>query len=302
VRTVRLGTFSPSVLVEVATETGALKAAGLAVQEIPATSSPAQFAALFDGELDAVVTNPDNVVAYRCVPNNPLGRTDDVRILAALDHGLGLALFSEPTRPTVADLRGKSLGVDVATSGFAFVAFELLNRLGLTNYAVDAIGSTPRRVDALLSGRCATTVLNAGNDLRAEAAGAHRLASVTSLGPYVGAALAARSQTIQQDGDMLAELIRALVQTSTDLVAGKHIDVALTAAQHRLSLDKHTAARYVHTLIGPLEGLIPDGWMSPEALGTAIELRNRHSPGAAPLNLKAVLRSGIIDDGLLPAS
>ncbi|MFD1044742.1 CoA transferase [Kibdelosporangium lantanae] len=85
-RTLKLGTFSPSVLVAVATETGALARAGLTVEEVPALSSPAQFEALMDGTLDAVITNPDNVVAYRCVAHNPLRRNADVRILAALHH------------------------------------------------------------------------------------------------------------------------------------------------------------------------------------------------------------------------
>jgi ABC-type nitrate/sulfonate/bicarbonate transport system substrate-binding protein len=302
VRTIRLGTFSPSVLVEVATEIGALAAAGLKVDEIPAASSPQQFAALLDGELDAVVTNPDNVVAYRCVPENPLGRTADVRILAAVDQGLGLALYSQPGNT---DLHGKVLGVDVPTSGFAFVAFELLNRLGLRlgiDFTVEALGSTPRRVEALLSGQCQITVLNAGNELLAEAAGAHRLASVTSLGPYVGAALAARGQTIQEDGDMLADLIRVLLNTSADLVSGELRDVALASAQRRLSLTEQMAARYVRTLVDPKEGLIADGWMPPEALATTVKLRNRHTPGDTRLSAQSVLHSGIIDDGLLPAS
>jgi hypothetical protein len=302
VRTVRLGTFSPSVLVEVAADTGALAEAGLKVDEIPAKSSPAQFAALLDGELDAVVTNPDNVVAYRCVPDNPLGRTADVRILAAVDQGLGLALYGQPGG---IDLHGKVLGVDVPTSGFAYVAFELLNRLGLRrdiDYSVSALGSTPRRAEALLSGQCQITVLNAGNELRAEVAGAQRLAGVTSLGPYIGAVLAARGQTIQQDGDLLADLIQVLLSTSADLVSGELADVALRAAQRRLGLDQEMAARYVRTLIDPKEGLIADGWMSPEALATVVKLRNRHSPGAARLSVQSVLRSGIIDDGLLPAS
>ncbi len=290
-------------LVEVAAATGALAAAGLKVDEIPATSSPAQFTALMDGDLDAAITNPDNVVAYRCVPDNPLARTDDVRILAAVDQGLGLGLFAQPGLSS-SRLRGKTLGVDVPGSGFAFVAYELLSTLGLrrVDYAVTALGSTPRRAQALLSGQCGMTVLNAGNDLVAARAGASCLARASSLGPYVGAVLAARGRTIERDADALAALIRVLLTTAADLVNGDHQDVARTAAARRLNLATEDAEQYVRTLADPHEGLVADGAMSREALGTVIGLRNRHLPRGERLNLDAVLRTGIIDDGLLPAT
>jgi hypothetical protein len=295
VRTVRLGTFSPSVLVEVAAATGALAAAGLTVTEIPATSSPAQFSDLLDGEFDAVLTNPDNVVAYRCLPDNPLSRTADVRILAAVDGGLGLALFSR--HEAVDELHGGLLGVDVPTSGFAFVAYALLEQLGITDFAVEAMGSTPRRTEALLAGRCAVTVLNAGNDLRAEAAGARRLASVTSLGPYVGTVLAARGDTVRDDGDMLKNLVGALLTTTAVLVKGGYAGLALEAAQRRLDLDEDAGARYLRTLADPAEGLIPSGVMSAEALGTVIGLRNRRAVDKTALS--TVLSSGILDDSVI---
>jgi len=301
-RKVRLGTFSPSVLVEVAASTGALATAGLDIEEVPATSSPSQFTELLAGGLDAVLTNPDNVLAYRCVPGNPLGRTADVRILAAIDRGLGLSLFAEPGYAEPDDLRGKVLGVDVAGSGFAFVAFALLNRLGLEagqDCEIQALGSTPRRAEALLSGQCACTVLNAGNDLFAEANGAHRLANASSLGPYVGAVLAATGEALEKEHEMLAELTKVLVTTAADLVAGKHADAVLAATLNRLALDDESALRYVATLLDHTEGLVPDGRLPPEALDTVISLRNRRSP-AGRLTLERVLESGLIDESLLP--
>jgi ABC-type nitrate/sulfonate/bicarbonate transport system substrate-binding protein len=286
------------VLVEISTD--ALDAVGLRVDQIPATTSPAQFQALLDGELDAIVTSLDNVLAYHCVAGNPLGHTVDVRILAALDRGLGLTLYSRSGSPEP----GNVLGVDVPESGFAFVAYELLDRLGLprADYTVEALGSTPRRTDALLSGQCDLTVLNAGNELRAEAAGALRLASVTEIGPYVGSVLATRGETIQQDGGMLSSLIGALLKTSHDLVTGKNIEAATEAARRRLGLDQDAAGRHVRMLVDPAEGLIADGWMSHDALSTVVELRNRHLPAATQLSLRTVLSSGIVDDGLLPTS
>src|SRR5215210_4589317 len=94
-----VGTFSPSVLLRVARRTGVLDRNDVVVEERPVPSAPGQFAALADGSLDAALTSPDNVVAYRFLPGNPLGRTLDVRIVAAVDRGLGLALYAGSRTP-----------------------------------------------------------------------------------------------------------------------------------------------------------------------------------------------------------
>ncbi|UOZ03472.1 ABC transporter substrate-binding protein [Amycolatopsis sp. WQ 127309] len=298
----RLGTFSPSVLVEVATRTGRLAEAGLAVTEVPTTSSPQQFTDLFAGDLDAVLTNPDNVLAYRCVPTNPLGRTEDVRILAAVDRGLGLSLFSKPGVATPALLRGNTIGVDVPGSGFAFVAFELLDRLGLRrgdDYAVEALGATPRRAKALLAGDITGTVLNAGNDLFAEDGGAHRLASVTSIGPYAGAVLAATGEAMRRETPALRGLVKALTRTARDIIDGEHRDLVLDATMRRLGLDGDAAHRHVGILTEPATGLVLGGRLARDELATVVELRNRHASGSTPLSLDAVLDSGLLDDSLL---
>ena len=303
---VRLGTFSPSVLLEVARLTGALHAAGIAVEEVPATSSPAQFAELLAGDLDAALTSPDNVLAHRFVASNPLGHTSDVRVLAAVDRGLGLSLFTAPGQAP-AGLRGGTLAVDVPGSGFAFVAVELLARHGLragVDCPLVALGATPRRAEALVAGRCAVTVLNAGSDLRAEAAGARRLARATALGPHLGTVLAAHGPAIDSgidsDGGALAALAGVLSGTAARLLAGELQDVVLAAARRRLRLDEGSAARYAATLTDPAEGLVPDGRVDRAALATLVELRNRHGSGP-PLDVDTVLADGFVDDRFLPA-
>ncbi|MGH3358629.1 MAG: hypothetical protein ACRDO7_07480, partial [Nocardioidaceae bacterium] len=85
-----VGAFTPSVLLAVARSTGRLRASGLDVTEVLVDSSPAQFRALMSGELDAALTSPDNVLAYRFDPHNPLRTTTDARIVGAVDRGMGL--------------------------------------------------------------------------------------------------------------------------------------------------------------------------------------------------------------------
>lgn len=270
-----LGSFTPSVLLRVARGTGALADAGLEVTETPVPSSPGQFSALLDGSLDAVLTSPDNVLAYRYSPTNPLGRTADARIVSAVDRGLGLALYAaaEP-----AELRGGTFGVDVPGSGFAFAMYALAESVGLgrDDYEVVALGSTPKRLQALLRGECAATMLNAGNELHAEAAGYRALAAVSrTCAPYLGTVLAVVGDARLEPAGRLAT---ALARTAADVVAGRLDDPTTAEAAGALGLRAPLAERYLARLKDPTEGLVPDGVVDPAAIRTIVDLRRRYRP------------------------
>jgi ABC-type nitrate/sulfonate/bicarbonate transport system substrate-binding protein len=273
-----LGVFSPSVLLDVARRTGRLRAAELNVRDMPVPSSPAQFRSLRDGEYDAVFTSPDNVLAYRFLAANPLGESIDVEIVAGLDRGLCLCLGARAGVTDAAQLSGGRFGVDVPTSGFAFVGYALLEELGLSRSAVEivALGSTPKRASALHAGGCDATVLNAGNELVAEARGCQLLADVTRLGPYLGTVVARLREA--PGAGAVDRLVSALVETSRSIVAGELDAEATDSAARLLALDAAGAAKHLAVLRDPARGLIADGSVSAAALRTLVDLRRRFLP------------------------
>jgi hypothetical protein len=308
VSVIRLGTFTPSVLLRVARRTGRLGAAGLGVSEQPVPSSPGQFAALLDGTLDAVLTSPDNVLAYRYTTANPLGRTADVRILSALDRGMGLALYS---RLSPTQLRGRIFGVDVPASGFAFAMYALAASLGLSrgDYRVTALGSTPKRLTALLTGACDATMLNAGNELHAERAGVPALARVSEVcGPYLGTVLAVLQPApgIPDGADDPGReglrprhaLAATLTETAAAICAGELDAEVVAEAQEALRLDEPMAKRYLERLCSPTEGLVPDGVVDLAAVRTVVDLRRRYGPATEgdPYAPALVPGSGLFND------
>ena len=249
---IRLGTFTPSVLLRVARRTGRLPQQ---VLEVPVVSSPAQFAGLADGSLDAGLTSPDNVLGHR-------GRVD-VEVLAAIDRGMGLALYS---KLPAGELHGATFGVDVPTSGFAFAMYAILDALGIEPRELVTLGSTPKRLRALLAGDCDATMLNAGNELLAEAAGFTRIAGAPQ--PYLGTVLVARSD--------LADLPAALVSCAAAICAGDHDDLVIAEAADALELPPALARRYLERLKSPVDGLIPDGVVDPAAMATIAGLRRKY--------------------------
>lgn len=275
---ITLGVFSPSVLLDIARGTGRLAEAGLQVRDVPVPSSPAQFTSLRDGELDAVFTSPDNVLAYRFLPKNPLGELLDVEIVAGIDRGLRLCLAARPGVVGLSEVVGGRLGVDVPNSGFAFVGYALLAELGISRDDLDiiALGSTPKRAAALHSGGCDLTVLNAGNELTARAHGCLLLADVTRLGPYLGTVVArlrdgAAGAAVDRLVAVLAETARAIRSGALDAEAG-------ASAAELLALDPELAAEHVGVLKDPLRGLIVDGAVQVAALDTLVGLRRQFLP------------------------
>lgn len=289
-----VGSFTPSVLLAVARRLGRLEAHGIDVTEVPVPSSPAQFRSLIDGDLDLALTSPDNVVAYRFGPENPLGVTVDARIVSAVDRGMGLGLYGRAGL-TADRLRGATIGVDVPTSGFALAMYALTESLGVSrgDYDLVALGSTPRRLEALLAGECDATMLNAGNELVAESAGATLLARVSDVcTPYLGTVVSVVGEDHLPAARSLALALREAARAIGD---GPARGAAANAAQDILGLSEELAQRYVARLLSPAEGLVLDDPVDLDALATIIDLRRRYLPGDRG-------GSDVLDDALADGS
>lgn len=275
---VDLGLFTPSVVLDVARTAGLLADAGIDVREHAVASSPAQLRALADRELDLAITSPDNVLLYTGFADNPLGRTLPLTITAALDRGLGLSLW---TRPGLAPREARILGVDVPVSGFALAARALLARHGLAPAETVSLGSTPRRRAALVAGECDITILGAGNELRAEADGCTRVATVEELGPYLGA-VTVRMTSLEDARAQAADAVAGiLVAVGAQIVAGEHDDAVVAAAGRLLELGPTAARRHLDVLRDARTGIVAGGRLERSAVDTLVALRSGAQDAAA---------------------
>jgi ABC-type nitrate/sulfonate/bicarbonate transport system substrate-binding protein len=302
-RRLTLGLFSASPVTPAARAGGHFAAHGLDVAEEAVTSSRAQFQALLSGAYDLVLTSPDNVLAYRLDPGNPLGGTHDVRIIAAVDRGLGLSLVGAPGVRTCEDVRGRTVAVDVPGSGFAFTLYHLLASAGLrrdADYRIESAGTTPRRREALLTGKYAATMLGAGHDIAAVRAGCHRLARATELvRPYLGTVVAGFGPWLDAHGDVAAGFLAAWRAAAVEVVDPGRRAAALRAIEDRLHLRGAAAEEFYTVLTSPEEGLSIDGAVDGTALAVIARLRAAHGgPGAADLASPAAAR--LVDDRFLP--
>ena len=284
-RRLTLGLFSTSLVARTARDGGHFAAHGLEVAEVPVSSSRSQFRGLLDGAYDLVLTSPDNVLAYRLDEGNPLGGTHDVRIIAAVDRGLGLSLVGAPGVRTFDDLRGQVLAVDVPDSGFAFTLYRMLETAGLRrdiDYRVEAAGTTPRRREALLAAaaappsgrRFAATLLGSGHDVIAVRAGCHRIARAAELiQPYLGTVLAGFGPWMDAHGDLIDDFLAAWLAAAAEVADPRRRAATLQAIGAHMHLTGADAADFHRVLVSPGEGLSTDGRVDAAALAAVARLR-----------------------------
>lgn len=273
-----VGTFTPSFLIALARSDGRFAEAGLDVVEEAVSSSPQQFRSLSEGAYDVVFTNTDNIIAYHFLPDNPLKTLLPLRIFAGIDRGLGLGLYrGAHVDPAV---RTGTLGVDVATSGFAFVAYEILSRQGfdLREMSIENLGATPRRAQALIEGSCDYTILNAGNELRAAARGCALIEPVTAIGPYLGTVLAAMRTDDQVLVSAQNRFRQVLDETITSVLSGVRDADVIAVVQDLLGLDADDAGQHLRAIKDLSTGLVPGVRVDTASIATVLELRSHHQP------------------------
>jgi ABC-type nitrate/sulfonate/bicarbonate transport system substrate-binding protein len=233
------------------------------------------------------------VATYVLNERNPLGRRLDLEIVRAVDGGGRLSLVGGPAIRTTADLAGRRFGVDVPTSGFAFVGFALLRRAGLEpgrDVEIVTAGATPRRRQLLAAGEFEATLLNAGHEARAVQAGAHVLGVVSDVvQPYLGSVLATRAEV---DTPGLRALLDAWDDAERAVVAPENREEVLDLLAAQPDTDRDVAEQMYDTLLDPRHGLCVRGAVEPSAFESVLRLRADQGGFEQEHDLAALSRPG----------
>ncbi len=205
----RLIAFSRPPALVAADHGGHFAAESLAVELTQARGSAPQIDALLAGEFDLAHTAADNVVMR-------IDRDEaDLTVVLVAELGIAQRLVVRPEISSIADLRGRALGVDAVESGYATLLYAMLERRGLARdaYRPVSVGGTAQRLDALLDGTIAGAMLAPPHDIRALAAGARIVASASEDFPgYPALTVAARRTWARAHQDLVGRYCRALLR------------------------------------------------------------------------------------------
>lgn len=187
---------------------------GIAVNLSFTPNSVEQIRNLMSGKYDLGTTAYDNVVAYQEGQGETELPTQPDLFAFMGGYSGSLRFVTSPDIKTYAALKGKTVGVDAATTGFAFILYKLaaMNGLSLSDYKIEKLGGTPARVQALMEGRIAGTMISSPSELLPESKGFTRLGdTTTTFGPYQASIGVARRAWAAKHGDELTAFIRAYV-------------------------------------------------------------------------------------------
>jgi ABC-type nitrate/sulfonate/bicarbonate transport system substrate-binding protein len=244
---------------------------GLTVDLVYTPSSQAQRDALADNECQIAHTAADNAVAMV-----ELGHRDAI-IVTGGDSGFN-RILAQPEIKSLADLRGKTVVVDAPNTAYALLLYKALKTAGLNkgDYAVNAVGGTTQRMDAMMKDRehAAAAVINVPFNFRLEALGMTDLGSATkSIGAYQAGSVVVMRDWAKANSDALVRYIAAIIEGRRWLLDPANKEEAVKLAVDRVKLSPDIATRAYDYVIDPKEGFHKDAQFDVEGFNNVLKLR-----------------------------
>jgi len=265
----------------VAQEKGLFAKNGIEVKVTPTPSSVFQLTGLIEGKFDIAMTAIDNLIAYREGQGEEPVLGPDLFAFMGSDNGF-LRLVSVPEITSYSQMKGKTLSVDARTTGYAFVAFEMLERAGLRldwDYKVVRAGGVLQRFQALMEKKHDATLLLSPFELQAEAKGFNRLGDATAvLGAYQGLVGGARKSWADANRDAVVGYIRAFSTAVDWLYDPANRDEALAIFRKNLpNVSEQGAEAAYRVLLAPSGGFQKKAQIDLEGVRTVLALRSKYA-------------------------
>ncbi len=262
----------------VAEDTGLFARQQLAVKVSPTPNSVVLIQSLARDEEDIAMAAFDNVVAYQEGQGEvQLSVTPDFFAFMGLSQGT-LRLVVGPDINGYNDLRGKTLGVDAAATGYSLVLQKMLQLGGLKagDYRLEPAGGTATRAQALMEDKFAGTILTTPLEIAPESRGCRRLANAADvLGPYQTIVGMARRSWAKDNRDALVRFIRASTDAIDWLFDPKNrADAVQIYRKHLPNVPEDAARLHVNALLGEREGFTRGGTLDPEGMMTVLRIRS----------------------------
>ena len=261
-----------------AQEKGLFAKNGIAVKLSFTPNSVEQIRNLMNGTYDLGTTAYDNVVAYQEGQGETELSTQPDLFAFMGGYSGSLRFVTQPDIKTYAALKGKTVGVDAATTGFAFILYKLaaMNGLGMSDYKIEKLGGTPARVQAMMEGRIAGTMINSPSQILPESKGYTRLGdTTTTFGPYQASIGVARRAWAVKNGDQLVAFIRSYVAAMDWLQQPANKDEAISIyVKHATSAPRPAAQKAYEVMFAEKEGFQKRAKLDLEGCRTVLKLRS----------------------------
>jgi ABC-type nitrate/sulfonate/bicarbonate transport system substrate-binding protein len=263
----------------IAVDKGFFKKEGLDVQHEVTRGSKQVMEGLMTGKYQFGSAALDNTIAYTEGQGDV--KIDNFDLVAILGVHSGMSrIVSRPEIKDWKDLKGKTVAVDAANSGYGLVMYKLLAMNGLQkdkDYKVLAVGSGKERMQAMKDGRAYAAAVSPPEDTYAKKEGFNVLADATEvLGAYQGSAyIVSRKWAKEHEKEVLA-FIRAIVASSDFVFTHKAEAMAVMKAHIKGVSDEEAETIYA-ALTGNNGGLNKGAKINDAGVKMLLDLRNEFS-------------------------
>ncbi|MBV8825589.1 MAG: ABC transporter substrate-binding protein [Hyphomicrobiales bacterium] len=251
---------------------------GLNVKIMYAPSADELPRVLADGRVQIIHSTSDNAIKILDVDKL------DVALVIGGDNAHN-HIIAQQDIGKIEDLRGETILLDTATSGYAFVLYAILKRHGLNkgDYALKNVGATPKRLAALLADKSSkAAVLNPPFSIEAVKAGLKDMGSVVSMiGPYQGPAGYTLRPWAKANGDTLVKYLQGCIEGVRWALDPANKAAATEMLARRLELAPDIAAAVYDVVTDKQEGFAKDGRFDVEGFKNVLALRAEYE-GVAP--------------------
>lgn len=261
----------------VAQKEGFFSAKGISVNVTPTPDSKFQMISLIDGKFDIAMTAMDNVIAYAEGQATPTEKQSDIFAFLGSDNGF-LSVVALPNVKSYADLKGKKIGVDALTTGYAFVLRRILIENGIAPADVEFVqaGGVAKRFEALKKKEIAATLLVSPFEVMTKRDGFTVLGSAsTSLGAYQGVVAAARRDWAKANSAKVEDYIRAYRNALNWLYDPKNKETAIAILRENVQGMAEPVARTSYDiLLDQKLGFFKDAAIDKAGVAKVLELRS----------------------------
>jgi ABC-type nitrate/sulfonate/bicarbonate transport system substrate-binding protein len=188
-------------------------------------------------------------------------------------------LMARPEIRTIADLRGKVVGVSAFNASTDVVLREVLRDAGIdpeTDVAIIQVGTGNTRLAAVTQGAAVASLFTPPDNIIAEQHGLHRVPSPAETLPVPFSGVGVSERKLAEQRPQVERLLRATLRTLRFMLDQRREASDLIA--EATATDPEVLYRAYELVIGTLS---PDGWATPEALSRAM-LQTLPPDAAAP--------------------
>ena len=188
---------------------GLFRKNGLDVDLVYIQGSPILTTAMVSGQV------PLSFIGGAAIVASAVGGADTVYLACGINT-LYWRVFSTPDVKTIADLKGKKIGVTTIGSQEDSVIRFILKERGLIpdrDFAMVAVGGAPTRLAALSKGVIHASTFIPPQDIAAEKLGLHELIDMSTLGLYnPGSCFASTKSYIKTHRDTVMRVMKTFVE------------------------------------------------------------------------------------------